>query len=192
MLSGVLVFAQFLSPSLSAMASTTVNDFYVPYWRPEASDAERLFVGKSATVGWGLVQIALALAAQWMDQSVLSAGLAVLSVTAGPVLGAFLLGVATRRISAASVLPGMIAGIVAVGAIWWTGAVAWTWYAVAGATTTMTVACVVHLVSPAGRWARAADAETAAAPRSRGSATVAGPAHPRLGKSDPGWNGEGQ
>ena len=49
-------------------------------------------------------------AAQWLDQSVLDAGLSVLSLTTGPVLGAFLVGVSTRRVGAAAMMAGMAVG----------------------------------------------------------------------------------
>jgi SSS family transporter len=144
------IVAAALSPSLNALAATTVNDFYLRYIRPGAAEAERMRVSRAVTVFWGLVQLGIALAAQWMDQSVLSAGLAVLSVTAGPVLGAFLLGVLTARVDAWSVVAGMIAGSTVVGWIWWTGAAAWTWYAVAGAGTTIGVALAVWIARRPG------------------------------------------
>ena len=49
-------------------------------------------MSRQATVGWGVVQLVVALGAQWMDRSVLDAGLAVLSFASGAVLGAFLIG----------------------------------------------------------------------------------------------------
>ena len=58
------------------MAATTVNDFYVKYVRPDADEATLMRVSRQATIGWGIVQIAVALGAQWMDRSVLDAGLA--------------------------------------------------------------------------------------------------------------------
>ena len=127
------IVAAALSPSLNAMAATTVNDFYRRYIRPDADDAALLRVSKRATVGWGLAQIAVALAAQSMDRSVLDAGLAVLSLSAGPVLGAFLVGVLTRDVGTGPMLAGMLAGVATLVVLWWTGAVAWTWYAFIGA-----------------------------------------------------------
>ena len=59
-------------------------------------------LSRRLTVFWGIAQIGVAIAAQWMDRSVLSAGLGVLSLTAGPVLAAFLLGVLTTRVTAAA------------------------------------------------------------------------------------------
>jgi Na+/proline symporter len=73
------------------MAATTVNDFYAKYYRPDADERTLMRVSKQWTVIWGVVQIGVAIAAQWMQRSVLDAGLAVLSYAVGPVLGAFLI-----------------------------------------------------------------------------------------------------
>ena len=63
------------------------------------------------------MQLAVALGAQWMRQSVLDAGLSVLSLTTGPVLGAFLVGVLTRHVGSRAMLGGMAAGAVMMAAI---------------------------------------------------------------------------
>jgi Na+/proline symporter len=138
------IVAAALSPSLNAMAAATVNDFYRPYVRPQAPDAELMSVARRSTIFWGVVQIGVALAAQWMDRSVLDAGLAVLSLAAGPVLGAFLVGVLTRSVGAGAMLAGMAAGVAVLFAIWWTGALAWTWYAFVGAAVTGAVALALR------------------------------------------------
>jgi len=110
---------------------------------PQASDAALMRMARRATVFWGLIQIAVALAAQLMDRSVLDAGLAVLSLATGSVLGAFLVGVLTRGVDERAMLSGMIAGVVVLAVVWWTGAVAWTWYALLGSAVTAGVACVM-------------------------------------------------
>ncbi len=130
------IVAAALSPSLNAMAAATVNDFYRRHYRPDADEATLMRVARRATIGWGIVQLAVAIGAQWMQRSVLDNGLAVLSLAAGPVLGAFLVGVLNRGVGAKAMLAGMAAGIVVLSWIWWTGAVAWTWYAFIGAAVT--------------------------------------------------------
>jgi SSS family solute:Na+ symporter len=139
------IVAAALSPSLNAMAAATVNDFYRRYYRPDADDATLLRVARRATIGWGIVQLAVAIGAQWMQRSVLDNGLAVLSLAAGPVLGAFLVGVLTKRVRTAAMMAGIVTGIVVVASVWWTGAVAWTWYAFIGAAVTSGVALLVTL-----------------------------------------------
>ena len=134
------IVAAALSPSLNAMAATTVNDFYLKYVKPDADQATLMRLSRQATFFWGFVQLGVALGAQWMQQSVLDAGLSVLSLTTGPVLGAFLVGVLTRHVGSRAMLAGMLAGAVMMVWIWSSGALGWTWYAFAGALTTSVVA----------------------------------------------------
>jgi SSS family solute:Na+ symporter len=139
------IVAAALSPSINALAATTVNDFYVKYVRPDADQATLMRVSKIATIGWGVLQIAVALGARWI-RSVLDAGLSVLSLAAGPVLGAFLIGVLAPRVTTTSMLAGLVAGIAAVTAVWWTQAVAWTWFAFVGVAATTLVALLAQTV----------------------------------------------
>jgi SSS family transporter len=140
------IVAAALSPSLNAMAATTVNDFYRPYVNPRADEATLMRVSRGATIAWGVVQLAVALGAQEMDRSVLDAGLAVLSLASGPVLGAFLLGVLSQRVDGRATMIGMVAGAGVLVWLWWTSAVAWTWYAFIGAAITALVALLVARV----------------------------------------------
>jgi SSS family solute:Na+ symporter len=136
------IVAAALSPSINALAATTVNDFYVKYLRPDADQQTLMRVSKRATIFWGAAQIAVGLLAQRLDRSVLDAGLLVLSFAAGPVLGAFVIGVRTTRVGSGAMLAGMIAGTLAVTLMWWTGAAAWTWYSAVGAAVTGAVALI--------------------------------------------------
>jgi SSS family transporter len=139
------IVAAALSPSLNAMAATTVNDFYLRYLRPDADQAAQMRVSRQATIGWGLVQLASALGAQWMDRSVLDAGLAVLSFASGAVLGAFLLGTLMPRVGEMDALIGMIAGLATMTVVWAWTPVAFTWYVFIGAVTTCLVAYALSL-----------------------------------------------
>lgn len=141
------IVAAALSPSLNAMAATTLNDFYLRYVRPDADQPRQMRVSRQATIGWGLVQLAVAIGAQWMDRSVLDAGLSVLSFASGAVLGAFLLGTLSRSLCGADVLIGMLAGLVTVTAAWLWTPIAFTWYVLIGALMTCAVAWLAHAVS---------------------------------------------
>jgi Na+/proline symporter len=113
--------------------------------RPDADQPTLMRVSKFATVFWGVAQIAVAIGAQWI-KSVLDAGLAVLSLAAGPVLGAFLVGVLTTRVDSRAMIVGMGSGIVVLVAVWWTAATAWTWYAFIGSAVTVVTALVASFV----------------------------------------------
>ena len=140
------IVAAALSPSINSMAATTVNDFYLKYVRPDADEATLMRVSRQATIFWGVAQIIVALGAQYVTRSVLDSGLAVLSLAAGPVLGAFLVGVLTRRVGVGAMVVGMSAGIAVLGWILKTGATAWTWYALIGSAVTFIAAVAASVV----------------------------------------------
>ena len=128
------------------MAATTVNDFYVQYFRRDADEATLMRVSRQWTVIWGVVQIGVAVAAPWMQRSVLDAGLAVLSYASGSVLGAFLLGTLAPSIDESATFAGMLAGLVIMTVVWGWTTVAFTWYVFIGAVTTIGVAWIVQRV----------------------------------------------
>jgi len=154
------IVAAALSPSINSMAATTVNDFYLPaVARREKTKKEEgkrkkeegnandfdeatlMRVSRMWTVFWGVVQIGVAIGAQYMQRSVLDAGLAVLSWASGPVLGAFLLATLAPGTTERQAFGGMMAGLVAMAIVW--GAplpVAFTWYVFIGASVTVVAA----------------------------------------------------
>lgn len=134
------IVAAALSPSLNAMAATTVSDFYLPYLNPQADQATLMRVSKLATVGWGVVQLGVAIGAQFMQRSVLDAGLAVLGFASGAVLGAFLLGTLVPAVNERDTLAGMVAGLIVMTLVWWDATIAFTWYVLIGSVTTCVVA----------------------------------------------------
>jgi solute:Na+ symporter, SSS family len=139
------IVAAALSPSINAMAATTVNDFYAKYVAPEADEATLLRVSRMWTIVWGVVQILVAIGVQHMQRTVLDAGLAVLSWASGPVLGAFLLATLSRGITERQAFSGMIAGLIAMTLVWgWPLPIAFTWYVFIGAAVTVVVAHAVR------------------------------------------------
>lgn len=141
------IVAAALSPSLNAMAASTVSDFYLPYFNPGADQDTQMRVSKQATVAWGIVQLAVAIGAQFMNRSVLDAGLAVLSFASGAVLGAFLLGTLSSSIRERETFAGMIAGLIVMIVVWWATPIAFTWYVLIGAVTTCAVAFLGRAVA---------------------------------------------
>ena len=100
-------------------------------------------------MAWGVVQLGVALAAQLMARSVLDAGLSVLSLGSGPVLGAFLLGTLSRTAVERDVFLGMLTGLVVMALVWAVTPIAFTWFVLIGAGTTVAVAAAARLVLPA-------------------------------------------
>jgi solute:Na+ symporter, SSS family len=153
-ISGLVIAAIFaaamsnLSGSLNSLASTTVIDFYQPLRGRNVSEASLLTLSRWCTAAWGLVLIAIAIVARGWG-SVFTAGLTVASIVYGPMLGAFLLGVGTRRANATGVITGMTASAAAMIAIWWTTKLAWTWYVLVGSLICVVVGIAVSYARPA-------------------------------------------
>ena len=139
-----------LSGSLNSLASTTVLDFYKPIAGAGRSDAQLLQLSRWCTAAWGVVLIGIAVVARGWG-SVFTAGLSIASLVYGPMLGAFLLGVLTKRANQ----PGVMAGIgVSLGCMLLVKAytpLAWTWYVLVGTVICVTVGYTVSLAVPAGR-----------------------------------------
>lgn len=142
------IVAAALSPSLNAMAATTINDFYKPRTHRDLDETALLGLSRRITIGWGVVQVAVALGAQLMERSVLDAGLSVLSFASGSVLGAFLLATRVPSVGERDAFVGMVAGLAVMTAVWGFTATAFTWYVFIGATTTVATAWVLSRVAP--------------------------------------------
>jgi len=67
----------------------------------------------------------------------------------GPMLGAFLLGVLTRRTTQRGVMAGMALSLIFMVFIHFAGSIAWTWYVLVGTAMCVAVGSVVSLVVPA-------------------------------------------
>jgi len=136
-ISGLVIAAIFaaamsnLSGSLNSLASTTVIDFYKPLFGRDKSDESLLKLSRWLTAIWGVVLIAIAvMASRW--GSVFTTGLTIASLVYGPMLGAFLLGVLTKRANQTGVVCGMGVSLLAMLAVKLFTPLAWTWYVLAG------------------------------------------------------------
>lgn len=146
------IVAAALSPSLNSMASTTVRDFYLPFFRKDASEADQMRIGRIFTVIWGLLQMGVAVLAQNVS-SALDRGLAALGYASGPTVGAFLLGVLSKTANTTGTMTGMLVGLVVtvvlgrpIAALGWPG-LAWTWNVAVGASVTVAVALLASRLS---------------------------------------------
>jgi len=100
------------------------------------------------TAGWGVVLMVIAIIARGWG-SVFTTGLTIASLVYGPMLGAFLLGVLTRRANERGVMAGMAISLGLMLLINFTTSVAWTWYVLAGTAICLAVGYVVSLRVPA-------------------------------------------
>jgi len=153
-LSGLLVaavLAAATSPSVNSIAATALADLYQPVVRGR-SDEHYLRVSRILTVIAGVAQISVALALQGTTRSAVDTALAVASLINGPILGVFLLA-NFRRAGSIAAFSGMLCGIATVTIVWLQTPIAWPWYTVVGAMTTVLsgtiVAACIRAVRPA-------------------------------------------
>ncbi len=152
--SGLVIAAIFaaamsnLSGSLNSLSSTTVLDFYKPLVNPRASDQQLLKLSRWLTAAWGVVLIVIAVAARGWG-SVFTTGLTIASLVYGPMLGAFLLGVLTRRANQRGVMAGMALSLGFMLLINFETSIAWTWYVLMGTAVCSAAGYAVSLLAPA-------------------------------------------
>jgi SSS family transporter len=136
-----------LSSSLNSLASSSILDFYKPLINPNADEAKLLKFSRWLTAVWGFTLIGIAFLSRDVG-SVLTVGLAIASLIYGPMLGAFLLGVLTRRANQIGVVTGMLASLAAMIYVWNMTAIAWTWYVLIGTTVCFSVGFAVSVMFP--------------------------------------------
>jgi SSS family solute:Na+ symporter len=142
-LRGLMVAAIFaaamstLSSSLNASASSTLADFYMPATGQRRSARHYLRVARRSTVAWGVIQIAVAIAAIRVSGRIVDEVLGISSFTNGLILGIFLLGLAGFRRQRTAFVAIATGGAVMLAIRFLTG-VSWQWYVLIGATATWT------------------------------------------------------
>ncbi len=104
---GAIFMASIDSP-LSSLTSSFVTDIYRPLIRRGASERHYLLISRIGVVGFGLVLATIA-AAFAPVENILWFAFQILSLTGGPMLGVFLLGLLTKRKSNRANIPAMLA-----------------------------------------------------------------------------------
>jgi SSS family solute:Na+ symporter len=133
------------SGSLNSLAASSVLDLQA--FRGRTTDpAHFLKIARRMTLLWGVVLIFFALK-NWGE--LLEAGLTLLSLPYGSLLGLFLLGTFDKRATAKASLIGMFAGFALVLLLYRFTAVAFTWYFLIGSVITFAVGALLsRLLSP--------------------------------------------
>jgi SSS family transporter len=134
-----------LSAALNSLSSSTILDFCVRR-RPQADENTKMRLSRLATVLWACVLFALAVIALRRAGRVVEVGLEIASVAYGALLGAFLLGVLTRRANQRGAMAGMLVGLSVELHLWCWTKVPWTWWVMIGTIATYVTGFLVSLV----------------------------------------------
>ncbi len=142
-----------LSAAFNSLASSSVMDFYKPFFRPDADERHYMRASRGLTLAWGAVLIVIAMLAQHLHQSVLELALTIASVPYGSMLGIFLLGVLTKRATGRGAVLGASLGLATLGLVILGNAahivsIAWTWYVAVGTIVTFVAGWTASVVAP--------------------------------------------
>jgi SSS family solute:Na+ symporter len=136
-----------LSAALNSLASSSVVDFYRPFFRPQAEERHYLAVSRGLTLVWGAVLIGTAFLASRLHTSVLELALTIASVPYGSMLGIFLLGALTESTTAKGAFLGAFAGLTTLVTVMLLTKVAWTWYVAIGTLVTFAAGWTISLAT---------------------------------------------
>ncbi len=109
-----------LSSSINSLASATTLDLYKPRWGHDNTPERDLKISRRISLVWGLILTGsafffavLQLRSTGERPAVVELGLAIASYTYGGLLGAFVLGILSRKLATKEVLIGFFAGLTA-------------------------------------------------------------------------------
>ncbi len=133
-----------LSAALNSLSSSAIMDFYARL-RPHSDDRTNMRLSRFATLIWAVVLFALAIIALHKAGRVVEVGLQIASVAYGALLGAFLLGVLTKRANQSGAMIGMLCGFAVELYLWLGTHVPWTWWVTIGSGVTFLVGYMLSL-----------------------------------------------
>ena len=146
------------SSALNSLASALAHDIVAPVFGKQVLEGPRgLWLGRLLTLVWTLVLAALSVGFSRLGQEVpaVQVALGLASVTAGGLLGAFLIGLFLKRATQGDVLVAVASSAGVMLAIWlgskgWlpiphARAIAWPWYSLLGCAIALAVAWVASL-----------------------------------------------
>jgi Na+/proline symporter len=144
----VAIFAAAMSTvesELTSLSTATVVDFYQRYVRSEGSERHFLVVSRVATLFWGGFSTVCAL---YMGRlgSAIEAVNRIGSNFYGPILGAFILAVGTRRANGTGAFVGIIAGFAAVQITGFVSSISYLYYNLVGALVAVVAGLAVSVV----------------------------------------------
>ena len=135
-----------LSAALNSLSSSAIMDFYARF-RPQADERKKMLFSRIATFLWAIVLFALAIIALHKAGRVVEVGLQIASIAYGALLGAFLLGVLTKRANQPGAIVGMLCGFSVELYLWLGTRIPWTWWVMIGTIVTFSVGWLASLAT---------------------------------------------
>ena len=143
-----------LSSSINSLASAAAYDFWAPMVGAQDDEARLLRAGRAFSLLWAALLIAGATLFIPLSRgtTAVEVALGIASLVYGGLLGAFALGVLTKRPGQMAAIVGMASGIGMVTLL--RDQMAWPWYALVGSVVTFAVGSAIGLIGPVRTEAR--------------------------------------
>lgn len=147
-LSGLLIAALFaaamstLSSSITALGSTTMYDYVIPYYK-KLKPTNEIRISRLITGMWTILLVGSAMMFMQSSQAVVELALSIASFTYGGLLGTFFLGMLFTKPQIRHAIPAFITGIVVMIYIILFTSIAWTWYTLIGTAVTVITGLVL-------------------------------------------------
>lgn len=132
-----------LSSSINSLASASAYDYWAPLAGAQGDEGRILRAGKLFTLLWAALLVAGAVIFIPLSKgtAAVEVALGIASIVYGGLLGAFALGVLTKRPGQLAAVVGMVAGIGVV--VVFQKSMAWPWYSLVGTLVTLAVGMAV-------------------------------------------------
>jgi SSS family transporter len=142
-----------LSSSINSLASSTTLDIYKPHWGKNNSPERDLKISRVITIGWGIIITGsafvfalLQLQSSRERPAVVELGLGIASYTYGGLLGAFLLGILSKKLRRFDAVIGFFAGLIALIFLVRGLTLAWPLYTLIGSLIVIIVGHISYLI----------------------------------------------
>jgi SSS family solute:Na+ symporter len=100
-----------MDSNLNSMATLTYGDLYKRYLRPTSKEREAMYVLLGSTCVWGVLSTMVALATSRVKSNVLDVWWQLEGIFSGLVLGLFLLGLMSRRLTSVGAMIAVLCGV---------------------------------------------------------------------------------
>jgi SSS family transporter len=144
-ISGIIIAGLFaaamstLAGSMTSLASSTMNDLYIPFFGKNLDEQRQLKISRMFTIFWAGMLVLSAILFMESSRAVVEVALSIASFTYGGLLGTFLLGILNKKAKQEEALAGFVAGIFIMISIITLKLVAWTWFTFVGVIATVLI-----------------------------------------------------
>lgn len=151
--SGIIVAGLFaaamstLAGSMTSLASSTMNDLFIPFFGKNLDDNKQLRISRLFTIFWAGMLVIAAILFMESSRAVVEIALSIASFTYGGLLGTFLLGILNKKAKQEDALAGFVAGIFIMVSVISLKLVAWTWYTIIGVIATLIIGSLLNKLS---------------------------------------------